>query len=119
MGFGSNRKLSDLPIRTPRKKGLNKGGASSGGGRTSKDLALCPASLRVKLSKETSLPEGTKLIIVKNDNGIALYFGAVVVGQLGAKKGQFVAFCISKGLKYEASVEKRGNDIYAKVIRMS
>lgn len=124
MGQGSTRNKSDLVIITQKKKKLNGDGLSSGstGGvepQNSIDIEACPTSLKIGLSKDVNLPDGTKLTIRKEEKGIALYFGGSVLVKLVSKMGQLIAFCITKGLRYEASIMREGSSVYAKIIQKS
>ena len=124
MGQGSKRNKPDLVIITPKKKKLNGDGLSSGstGGvepQNSIDIEACPISLKIGLSQDVNLPDGTKLTIRKEEKGIALYFGGSVLVKLVSKMGQLIAFCITKGLHYEASIMREGSSVYAKIIQKS
>jgi len=134
MGQGSTRKKSDLVIITPKKKKPNGDGSSSGstGGVEPQnsididieididiDIEECPPSLKIGFSQDVNLPDGTKLTIRKEEKGIALYFGDSVLVKLVSKMGRLIAFCIIKGLHYEASIMREGSSVYAKIIRKS
>lgn len=121
MGQAPKRKKSDVVIITPKKRKLNKDGSSSGStrGGESQNSIPCPTSLKVRISQDVNLPDGTKLNIRKEEKGIALYFGDSVLVKLISKKGQLIAFCITKGLRYEASIMREGNSVYAKISQKS
>ena len=124
MGNGSTRNKHDVVIITPKKKKLNGDGSSSGstGGvepQNSIDIEACPTSLKIRLSQDVNLPDGTKLTIRKEEKGIALCSGGSVLVKLVSKKAQLIAFCITKGLRYEASIMRERSSVYAKIIQKS
>ena len=126
MGQGSKRNKPDLVIITPKKKKPNGDGLSPGStdgaepqNSIDTDIEDCPTSLKIGLSQDVNLPDGTKLTIRKEEKGIALYFGGSVLVKLVSKMGQLIAFCITKGLHYEASIMREGSSVYAKIIQKS
>lgn len=122
MGKGKKRKKSDVVIITPKKRKLNRGKLSSGSTKeveSQNSIEACPTSLKVRISQDVNLPDGTKLTIRKEEKGIALYFGGSVLVKLISKKGQLIAFCITKGLRYEASIMREGSSVFAKISQKS
>ena len=122
MGGGTKRKKSDVVIITPKKRKLNRDVLSSGSTRgveSQNSIEACPTSLKVRISQDVNLPDRTKLTIRKEEKGIALYFGDSVLVKLISKKGQLIAFCITKGLRYEASIMREGSSVFAKISQKS
>lgn len=119
MGSTRTRKLSDIPIISLKKK-IEKGESSpstSGSRSPTNDTELCPSSFRIKLPSGLRLMDGTRLTVRIYKNTVALYFGNTKITELNAKKGQRIAICVAKGFRYEGTVRKKGEVVYAEVIR--
>ncbi len=119
MGSGKKRKPADIVIITPKEKIVKgRGGSLSSGKKISaNDISSCPSSFRVNLPSGLHMEEGVRLIVKRDRNTVVFYSGDTEITRLNAKKGQKIAFCISKGFLYKGIIKRKGKTIYAEIIR--
>lgn len=114
MGSGTTRKRNDtVIINRPKTNKGSGGGSGSEQGQHENMNAVCPPTLKVKLSPQKPLPESAHLHIEKED----IIYSGQKVGSLTKALSATVSRCITEGFRYPGEVVNEGNSQYGVFLR--